>query len=151
MVSPLLLFWWIIEDHCFWYVIVITYTAQKKKFSSKDFFSKCDQIRSLLRIWSHLLKKSLMESFIFCALVCREITFQWMSFTKFFKVNFLWLLWSWKYLFKPVWLFRSNFKAFRQIRYFREISIIYYFCIVWRLLLIFGNLLLALFESICDR
>ena len=26
----------------------------------KDFFSKCDQIRRKLRIWSHLLKKSLM-------------------------------------------------------------------------------------------
>ena len=34
------------------------------KFSIKDFFSKCDQIRSFLRIWSHLLKKSLMENFI---------------------------------------------------------------------------------------
>ena len=31
------------------------------KFSIKDFFSKCDQIRSFLWIWSHLLKKSLME------------------------------------------------------------------------------------------
>ena len=37
------------------------------KFSIKDFFSQCDQIRSFLRIWSHLLKKSLMENFIFCA------------------------------------------------------------------------------------
>ena len=34
-------------------------------FSIKDFFSKCDQIRSFLRIWLHLLKKSLMENFIF--------------------------------------------------------------------------------------
>ena len=42
-------------------------TAQKMKFSIKDFFSKCDQIRSFLRIWSHFLKKSLMENFIFCA------------------------------------------------------------------------------------
>ena len=33
-------------------------TAQKMKFSIKDFFSKCDQIRRKLRIWSHLLKKS---------------------------------------------------------------------------------------------
>ena len=33
-----------------------TYTAQKMKFSVKDFFSKCDQIRKKLRIWSHLLK-----------------------------------------------------------------------------------------------
>ena len=35
------------------------------KFFIKDFFSKCDQIRSFLRIWSHLLKKFLMENFIF--------------------------------------------------------------------------------------
>ena len=42
-------------------------TAQKMKFSIKEFFSKCDQIRRKLRIWSHLLKKSLMENFIFCA------------------------------------------------------------------------------------
>ena len=35
------------------------------KFSIKDFLSKCDQIRSKLRIWSHLLKKSLTENFIF--------------------------------------------------------------------------------------
>ena len=41
-------------------------TAQKMKFSIEDFFSKCDQTCSLLRIWSHLLEKSLMENFIFC-------------------------------------------------------------------------------------
>ena len=41
-------------------------TAQKMKFLIKDFFSKCYQIRIFLRIWSHLLKKSLMENFIFC-------------------------------------------------------------------------------------
>ena len=44
-----------------------TNTAQKIKFSIKDFFSKFDQIRIFLQIWSHLLKKSLMENFIFCA------------------------------------------------------------------------------------
>ena len=39
---------------------------KKMKFSIRDFFIKCDQIcRKLL--WSHLLKKSLMENFIFCA------------------------------------------------------------------------------------
>ena len=38
------------------------------KFSIKDFFSKFDQIRSFLLIWSHLLKKFLTENFIFCAL-----------------------------------------------------------------------------------
>ena len=45
------------------------------KSSINDFFSKCDQIRS--RIWSHLLEKSCMESFIFCAakivLLCTEL------------------------------------------------------------------------------
>ena len=48
---------------CFFFYII----AQKMKFSTKDFFSKSDQIRSFLRIWSHLQKKSLMENFIFCA------------------------------------------------------------------------------------
>ena len=37
------------------------------KFSTKDFFSKCDQNRGILEIWSHLLKKSLVENVIFCA------------------------------------------------------------------------------------
>ena len=37
------------------------------KFSIKDFFSKCDQIRRKLRIWSRLLEKSKMENLIFCA------------------------------------------------------------------------------------
>ena len=41
--------------------------AQKTKFSIKDFFSKRDQIRKKLQIWSHLQKKYLMENFIFCA------------------------------------------------------------------------------------
>ena len=42
-------------------------TAQKMKFSINDFFSKYDQIRRKLRIWSHLPMKSLMENFIFGA------------------------------------------------------------------------------------
>ena len=32
-------------------------TPRKMKFSIKDFFSKCDQICTFLRIWSHLLKR----------------------------------------------------------------------------------------------
>ena len=48
-----------------------TYTAQKMKFSIKDFFSKNDQIRIFLRIQSHLLKKSLMENFFFCTVITR--------------------------------------------------------------------------------
>ena len=38
-------------------------------FSIKDFFSKCDQICCFQQIWSHLLKKSLMEIFIFGAVI----------------------------------------------------------------------------------
>ena len=45
----------------------LTLTAQKMKFSIKDFSSKCDQILRKLQIWSHLLEKSLMEKFIFFA------------------------------------------------------------------------------------
>ena len=41
------------------------------KSSIKDFSSKCDQIRRKVRIWSHLLKKSLMQNFIF-----REVLFE---------------------------------------------------------------------------
>ena len=39
----------------------------KNEVSHEGFFRKCDQIRSFLRIWSHLLKKSLSKNFIFCA------------------------------------------------------------------------------------
>ena len=38
---------------------------KKEKFSVKDFSSKCEQIPRRLRIWSHLLKKSVRENFIF--------------------------------------------------------------------------------------
>ena len=47
-------------------LICSPFTAQKIKFSIKYIFSKCDQVRSFLRIWSHLRKKSLIENFIFC-------------------------------------------------------------------------------------
>ena len=41
--------------------VIMEDTVQKTKFSIKDFFRKFDQIRT------HLLKKSLMENFIFGA------------------------------------------------------------------------------------
>ena len=44
-------------------------TAQKIEFSIKDFFRKWDQVRQKRRIWSYLLKKPLMENFIFCTVV----------------------------------------------------------------------------------
>ena len=46
-----------------------SYSAEKMKFSIKDFSSKCDQIRRTLEIWSHLLDKSLMENLIFCTVL----------------------------------------------------------------------------------
>ena len=46
-----------------------TLLHKKMKFCIKDFCSKCDQIRRKLRIWLHLLKKFLMENFIFCAVL----------------------------------------------------------------------------------
>ena len=56
-------------------------TAQKRKFSITEFFSKCDQICRKLRIWAHLLKKSLMKNFNFCAVKCTVINFQiWLSY-----------------------------------------------------------------------
>ena len=54
------------------------------KFSIKDFFCKCDQIRRKLEIWSHLLKKFLIENFLFGSVygeehpwenTCEEIKF----------------------------------------------------------------------------
>ena len=47
-------------------------TAQKMKFSINNFFSKCGQILSFLRIWSHLLKKSLMENLFFVQFNIRQ-------------------------------------------------------------------------------
>ena len=52
-------------------------TAQEMKVSIKDFFSKYDQIRRKLRILSHLLKKSLEENFIFCAVKYLDSGYCW--------------------------------------------------------------------------
>ena len=51
------------------FILYNKYHCTKMKFSIKDFFSKCDQILGNLRIWPHLLKKSLMENFTFCAVL----------------------------------------------------------------------------------
>ena len=48
------------------------------KFSINDFSSKCDQIRSFLRIWSHLLEKSLMENFSFYAVHSNSLTLKYL-------------------------------------------------------------------------
>ena len=45
-------------------------TAQKMKFSVKDFSGKCDQIPWKLWIWSHLLEKSYGELLFLCSGLC---------------------------------------------------------------------------------
>ena len=58
------------------------------KFSIKDFFSKCNHIRSFLQIWLHLLKKSLMENFLFCAVVVASSEFHnWHLIFNLFSTN----------------------------------------------------------------
>ena len=54
-------------------LVLLNNTAKNVKFSIKGFFSKCDQIRRKLRIWSHLLKKSLIKKLHFLCIVM-EIT-----------------------------------------------------------------------------
>ena len=60
-----------------------------KFFSIKDFFSKRDQIRKNLRIWSRLLKKFLMKNFIFWAAfklgMCLQVADNILGFCKIFR------------------------------------------------------------------
>ena len=78
----------------FWVFLYNTsFTVQKMKFSIKDVFSKCDQtrsfrsFRSFLQIWSHLLKESLMENFIFCVVIFMFFLYFFIMFTS--LINFL--------------------------------------------------------------
>ena len=73
------------------------------KFSIKEFFSKCDQIHSFLGIWSHLLKKSLMENFIFYCSVNMELSaYVFLSVPNMYEVN------EWLYL-----KFRIDFQRWK--------------------------------------
>ena len=63
----LLLTYLIFKTSSYW--VMTFYTTQTMKFSTKDFFIKCGQIHRKRLIGSHLLKKYLMENFIFCALL----------------------------------------------------------------------------------
>ena len=60
------------------------------KFSIIDFFTKCDQIHIKLRIWSNLLKKSIIENFIFCAVLKPTIRHQkrFMQSVHYFRKKF---------------------------------------------------------------
>ena len=85
------------------------------KFSIKDFFSKCDQIRGKLRILSYLLKKSVMENFIFCAVVMmRQLRKPFITVSKIFSDKYDVL----KYLekMKPWFLVRRYSKDLIEIQ-----------------------------------
>ena len=58
---------WLLNPLCYSTQLLLQFAAQKLNNSIKDSFSKYDQIRSFLQIWLHLLKKTLMENFIFWA------------------------------------------------------------------------------------
>ena len=76
---------------------------QKMKFFIKTFFSKCDQIRSYLQIWSHLLKKSLIENFIFCAVKRkRPVVKTYMMECNFSKISFRRIYFFWNFSKKQV-------------------------------------------------
>ena len=65
---------------CHWICYLLNITAEKMKFSIKNFFNKCDQIYSL-RFWSHFLKKSLMENFIVCTVYACVISLKDITIT----------------------------------------------------------------------
>ena len=63
---------------------IFTIIARKMKlFSIKDFYSKCEQIRRKLRIWSNLLEKYLQETSFLCS--------EWVLVLS--DIN-LWILWA---------------------------------------------------------
>ena len=67
----------------------------------KNFFSKCDQIRRKLRIWLHLLKKSLMKnSVLLCSdhCHCYVYTVQSKPLNLFLKKN-IWQNWHYNKVF----------------------------------------------------
>ena len=61
------------------------------KLSIQDFFIKIVQIRSFKQIWSHLLKKSLMEKFIFCAKTFSHQLKVLFLYTKYLKLISIWI------------------------------------------------------------
>ena len=66
-----------LQNHALFVSTIIDYLfiAQKMRFSIKEFFSKCDQIRrkNTDLVTFNLMRKSLMEKFIFCAVVVTSI------------------------------------------------------------------------------
>ena len=66
----------------------LAYTAEKIEFSIADFFRKCDRMGRKLRIWSRLLKKSLTENFIFCAVIIKYCGLKLLFFSMIFAEKY---------------------------------------------------------------
>ena len=100
----------------------LTDAAQKMKFPIKDFFSKCDQSRRKLRIWSHLLKKSLIENLFFCAvgiMIFPNNTFSIRICSYKWKTSY-----NWRSSVPPVWNYSIFTKAIiGKTHWFLEISL----------------------------
>ena len=75
-------------------VLQYLYNSQKIKFSINDFFSKCHQIRGFLRIWSHLLKKSLMENFILRAVLVIQRILSFLNLAEFSPMSHFYTPWK---------------------------------------------------------
>ena len=70
--------------------LINIFTAQKMKFSIKDFLNKCDQIRILQRIRSHSVKKIFRgKNFIFCAVMYKTFLIKhfYHSYTHFIETR----------------------------------------------------------------
>ena len=77
----------IFTKHFMGFWIHLWFTAQKMEFFVTDFSSKCHQILRKLRIWSHLLKKFVIETFIFCAVILFLISNNFVNFRFVFIKN----------------------------------------------------------------
>ena len=105
-------------------------TAQKMKFSIKNFLSKCDQIRSFLWIWSHLLTKSLMENFISSFFVQREVFNYYASGERLLQRRIRRCRLSWDFFFsfiitEHLCKISLSTKTFAKIHFFFQIFLCY--------------------------
>ena len=94
------------------------HTAQKTKISSKNFFSKCDQIHSFIWISSNLLKKSSIEIHFLCidmiknTIIVKKINQSTYSYNLYRQAH-MWVLHS----LKIGWLWRK-FQKNRKLKMF---------------------------------
>ena len=79
---------WPILYYCSAVLVLPSIThAHSMKFPIKDFFSQCEHIFTKLCIYSHLLKKSLMQNFNFCAVaVIANIGKYFMKIKRWYKM-----------------------------------------------------------------